>query len=208
MDLYSGGEKMGIQKNAEDKILTIPNLLSMFRIVLIVPMIVFFISKNYIGAVICIAVSGLSDMFDGMIARRFNQISKLGKMLDPIADKLTLVAVIICIGILIPNVRLLVIILATKDILMLLGGAYLIHRGITPPPAKWYGKTATVVFYISVTAIVAIEVFGGAALVSQLSILITILLAITSLVMIFALVMYAMLFFQLLRESKTCKNLK
>ena len=197
---------MGVSKDGEDKIFTIPNLLSMFRIVLIIPMIVFFLSKNYIGAVICIVISGLSDMFDGMIARRFNQISKLGKMLDPIADKLTLVAVIICIGILIPNLRLLVIILAAKDILMLIGGAYLIHRGITPPAAKWYGKIATVVFYISVTAIVGIEVFGGAQLATQLSVLITTLLTVTSLVMIFALVMYAILFFQLLKENRKNKK--
>ncbi len=197
---------MGVSKDGEDKIFTIPNLLSMFRIVLIIPMIVFFLSKNYIGAVICIVISGLSDMFDGMIARRFNQISKLGKMLDPIADKLTLVAVIICIGILIPNLRLLVIILAAKDILMLIGGAYLIHRGITPPAAKWYGKIATVVFYISVTAIIGIEVFGGAQLAAQLSVLITTLLTVTSLVMIFALVMYAILFFQLLKENRKNKK--
>ena len=197
---------MGVSKDGEDKIFTIPNLLSMFRIVLIIPMIVFFLSKNYIGAVICIVISGLSDMFDGMIARRFNQISKLGKMLDPIADKLTLVAVIICIGILIPNLRLPVIILAAKDILMLIGGAYLIHRGITPPAAKWYGKIATVVFYISVTAIVGIEVFGGAQLAAQLSVLITTLLTVTSLVMIFALVMYAILFFQLLKENRKNKK--
>lgn len=197
---------MGVSKDGEDKIFTIPNLLSMFRIVLIIPMIVFFLSKNYIGAVICIVISGMSDMFDGMIARRFNQISKLGKMLDPIADKLTLVAVIICIGILIPNLRLLVIILAAKDILMLIGGAYLIHRGITPPAAKWYGKIATVVFYISVTAIVGIEVFGGAQLAAQLSVLITTLLTVTSFVMIFALVMYAILFFQLLKENRKNKK--
>lgn len=197
---------MGVSKDGEDKIFTIPNLLSMFRIVLIIPMIVFFLSQNYIGAVICVVISGLSDMFDGMIARRFNQISKLGKMLDPIADKLTLVAVIICIGILIPNLRLLVIILAAKDILMLIGGAYLIHRGITPPAAKWYGKIATVVFYISVTAIVGIEVFGGAQLAAQLSVLITTLLTVTSLVMIFALVMYAILFFQLLKENRKNKK--
>ena len=85
---------------------------------------------------------------------------------------------------------------------MLLGGAYLIHRSITPPAAKWYGKIATVVFYISVTTVVAIEVFGGAAMAAQLSVLITVLLTITSCVMVFALVMYAILFFQLLKNNK------
>lgn len=189
-------------KNSEDRIFTIPNILSMFRIVLIVPMIIFFINYNYIGAIACIVVSGLSDMLDGMIARKFNQISKLGKILDPIADKLTLVAVIICIGLLIPSVRLIVIILAAKDILMLLGGAYLIHRGITPPAAKWYGKAATVIFYLSVTAVVALEV---AKIAAQFSVLVTILLAITAAAMLFSLIMYGTLFVQLLKEDKKNK---
>lgn len=189
-------------KNSEDRIFTIPNILSMFRIVLIVPMIIFFINYNYIGAIACIVVSGLSDMLDGMIARKFNQISKLGKILDPIADKLTLVAVIICIGLLIPSVRLIVIILAAKDILMLLGGAYLIHRGITPPAAKWYGKAATVIFYLSVTAVVALEV---AKIAAQFSVLVTILLAITAVAMLFSLIMYGTLFVQLLKEDKKNK---
>lgn len=197
---------MSAKKNAEDRIFTIPNLLSMFRIVLIVPLVAFFINKNYIAAVLCIVLSGLSDMFDGMIARRFNQITKLGKILDPIADKLTLVAVIVCIGILIPSVGILVIILASKDILMLLGGAYLIHRGITPPAAKWYGKTATVVFYLSVSVIVGIEVIGGARSAEHLSLLITILLTLTAIVMVFALLMYAALFVQLLKENKKNKK--
>lgn len=189
-------------KNSEDRIFTIPNILSMFRIVLIVPMIIFFINYNYIGAIACIVVSGLSDMLDGMIARKFNQISKLGKILDPIADKLTLVAVIICIGLLIPSVRLIVIILAAKDILMLLGGAYLIHRGITPPAAKWYGKAATVIFYLSVTAVVALEV---TKIATQFSVLVTILLAITAAAMLFSLIMYGTLFVQLLKEDKKNK---
>lgn len=194
---------MSLNKNPEDRIFTIPNILSMIRIALIIPMVLFFFHRNYVGAVACIAVSGLSDMFDGMIARGFNQITKLGKILDPIADKLTLVAVIICIGVLMPSVRPLVIILAAKDILMLLGGAFLLHCKITPPPAKWYGKMSTVIFYISIIVIVGIEVIGGAQAVRNLGILITSLLVVTTVAMIFSLVMYARLFFNLLKENKT-----
>lgn len=194
---------MSLNKNPEDRIFTIPNILSMIRIALIIPMVIFFFNRSYIGAVACIAVSGLSDMFDGMIARGFNQITKLGKILDPIADKLTLVAVIICIGVLMPSVRPLVIILAAKDILMLLGGAYLLHRKITPPAAKWYGKMSTVIFYISIIIIVGIEVIGGAQAVNNLSVLITVLLVLTTVAMIFSLIMYAKLFFNLLKENNT-----
>ncbi len=194
---------MGRSSNPEDRILTIPNVLSFIRIILIIPMTIFFLFRNYLGAAICVLVSALSDMFDGMIARRFDQVTKLGKILDPIADKLTLVAVIICIGIIIPNARILVAILATKDILMLLGGAYLIHLGITPPAAKWYGKAATVIFYVSIIVIVGIDLFGGAAASEQYSLLIMILLAVTSVAMIFALIMYGVLFFRLLNQKKT-----
>ena len=127
--------------------LTVPNLLSVLRILLIVPFVFFFLQKNYIASAAMLVLSGLSDMFDGMIARRFNQITALGKILDPIADKLTLVAVIICIGMIVPRIIPLVVILVLKDLLMLLGGAYLLRKHITPPAAKWYGKLATVVFF-------------------------------------------------------------
>lgn len=108
--------------------LTVPNILSVLRILLIIPFVFFFLSKNYIAAAAMVIISGLSDMFDGMIARKFNQITALGKILDPIADKLTLVAVIICIGIIVPKIIPLVVILVVKDLLMLLGGAYLIQK--------------------------------------------------------------------------------
>lgn len=116
--------------------LTVPNILSVLRILLIIPFVFFFLSKNYIAAAAMVIISGLSDMFDGMIARKFNQITALGKILDPIADKLTLVAVIICIGIIVPKIIPLVVILVVKDLLMLLGGAYLIQKKITPPAAN------------------------------------------------------------------------
>lgn len=198
---------MNSDRNSENRIFTIPNLLSVFRIALIIPLIIFFINKNYFGAVVSVALSGISDMLDGLIARRFNQISKLGKILDPIADKLTLVAVVICIGLLIPSVWILVVILASKDIIMLLGGGYLIHCRITPPAAKWYGKMATIIFYISATIIIAIDVFGGANADQQYSALITTLLIITAIAMLLSLLMYGTLFFQLLKKNKNNRKM-
>ena len=69
--------------------LTIPNLLSFLRIVMVPIIAVLFLDGKFLWAVFVLALSGLSDFFDGKIARRFNQISALGKILDPIADKLT-----------------------------------------------------------------------------------------------------------------------
>ena len=86
------------------KNLTIPNILSFIRIVVIVPLVISFLNERFIESGIYLLISGLSDMFDGAIARKFNQVTQLGKILDPIADKLTLIAVVICLAILFPSV--------------------------------------------------------------------------------------------------------
>lgn len=180
--------------------LTIPNLLSVLRILLIIPFICLFLSKNYIAAAVMVVLSGLSDMFDGMIARRFNQITALGKILDPIADKLTLVAVIICVGIIVPKIIPLVIILVLKDLLMLMGGAYLIKKKITPPAAKWYGKLSTILFYVSVSVIVLLEIITGSA--SDFAVLTTVIMLITTAAMLFSMGNYFLIFLSLLKEKK------
>ena len=128
----------------------IPNILSFIRIIIIVPFVLYFLNDDYLLAALMLIFSGLSDMFDGLIARKLNQITKLGKVLDPVADKLTLTAVIICMGIKFPEIFPLVIILILKDVSMLIAGSFLLKKGIEPPAAKWYGKLSTVFFYISV----------------------------------------------------------
>ena len=82
-----------------NKNITIPNLLSVLRILLILPFVYFFMTGNVLLAGLMLALSGLSDLFDGMIARKFNQVTDLGKMLDPVADKLTQGTVAICLAI-------------------------------------------------------------------------------------------------------------
>ncbi|MGN1433286.1 MAG: CDP-alcohol phosphatidyltransferase family protein [Ruminococcus sp.] len=177
-------------------LITIPNILTYIRIILIVPFVYYFLIENYIPAVICIGVSGLTDCFDGMIARKFNQVTSLGKILDPIADKFTLLAVVICMVIYVPIVLPVLVVLLLKDVLMLLGGMDLVNKGITPPAAKWYGKVGTVVFYLSVFTIIFLKaVFGFENFALDVS-----LLSVTAITMLFALYQYGKIYFQLIKE--------
>lgn len=177
-------------------IFTIPNMLTYIRFLLIVPFVYYFLQENYIPAAVCIVVSGLTDCFDGMIARKFNQVTSLGKILDPIADKFTLLAVVICMVIYIPQVLPALIILLLKDVLMLLGGIDLINKSITPPAAMWYGKIGTIVFYISICIIV----FLKAAFNFENFALDFTLLSLTAFTMLFALFQYGKIYFQLIKE--------
>ena len=120
------------------KNLTVSNVLSLMRIVTIVPFVMAVLSDDYITAVSILVISALTDFLDGAIARKFGQITDLGKMLDPTADKLTLMAVMICVGIKFPEVFPFMIILIVKEVIMLAAGAIMIALGCAPPAAKWY----------------------------------------------------------------------
>ncbi len=182
----------------------IPNLLSILRIIIIGPFVYYFLKDNYVMAAVMIAISGLSDMFDGYIARRFNQITKLGAMLDPVADKITLGSVVICMCIKIPVIMPIIIILLVKEILMLLAGLVLLKKHKTPPPAQWYGKVATIVFYISVAVIVFLKAIWG---IENMVLTIT-LMCITVALMFFALIRYFILFLKILEgdSDKSTNN--
>lgn len=183
-------------------LVTVPNLLTYMRLLLVAPFIYFFLKENYIAAAICVGVSGLTDCFDGMLARRLNQVTSLGKILDPIADKVTLFSVALCMLIYIPSLLPLLGILMFKEITMLFCGLILLTKRITPPAAKWYGKFATVVFYFSVTTII----FLKAVFNYESAVLIIGLFLLTAIVMVFAMVKYAIMFFTLLKENKEEKS--
>lgn len=184
-------------------LMTIPNAISFVRILLITPFVAFFIAAkyitgNYIPAVIIIALSGISDLFDGMIARKFHQESELGKVLDPLADKLTLIAVGICLIFIEPYVLPLMIIMVLKDILMIIGGTIIINKGVIPPKSSWYGKASTFMFYISVAMVVLMEIFNFHNETVSLAVL-----GVTAGMMIFSLVNYAIIFFKIQKQIKT-----
>ena len=177
-------------------LVTIPNIITYVRFVLIIPFVYFFLAEQYIYAAICIGLSGLSDCFDGMAARKLNQVTPLGKILDPIADKVTLFAVVICMVIYVPMVLPILVTLLVKDLLMLLGGADLIKKRLTPPSANWYGKVGTIIFYFSVCLIVFLKAFFA----YENMVLDLILLSVTATSMLYALYRYGKIYFAMIKE--------
>ena len=134
-------------KNYKDKILTIPNVLSVIRILLLIPFIMLYNKEKYMMSILLLLLSGATDMVDGFIARRFNMISDLGKMLDPLADKITQTTVAICLAIKNPSVMPVLIVFCVKEFAMMVGSAMLLKKGARPAEAKWWGKVGTVVIY-------------------------------------------------------------
>lgn len=142
-------------KDYQHKIITIPNIISMFRVVLIPFIIYSFVKLNNIPlTVVLIAVSALSDILDGKIARRFNMVSDFGKFFDPVADKATQIALAICLAFKIKMMIPLLIFLLIKEIFMGVSGYIVIKRTGAPDQAKWYGKACTVVLYGSMMAMI------------------------------------------------------
>ena len=130
------------------QIFTIPNIISMFRIVLILPMCWLYIGKgNSIGAGIILAVSGISDILDGWVARKFHMVSDLGKVLDPISDKLTQGAIVICLAIRFPLIIVFLVTFAVTELLKFYFGYLCLKKKDSVNSANWYGKVNTVVVF-------------------------------------------------------------
>lgn len=180
--------------------LTVPNALSVLRIIIVPFFAWMFLTGHLIVAAVLLALSGLTDMFDGMIARRFNQVTELGKMLDPLADKLTQGVVALCLAVRFPVICPVLALLIFKELAMLCCAGVLLKRRKRPCAAKWYGKAATVMFYVSVGAIVVMDgffelsgpVFDAAAYV---------LLLLTAGMMVYSAVKYFQIFLEILHSD-------
>jgi len=104
-----------------------------------------------------VVVSGLTDLFDGWIARRFNQISEAGKLLDPLADKLTQLTVVICLATQFHELVWLMALCLLKEAAQVIGGLLLLRRGDEVRGSQWFGKICTFVFYSAMAAIVLFD---------------------------------------------------
>ena len=145
-------------KNWKKEILTIPNLLSLFRLVLIPIYVVIYLQAtemaHYFTAAAILAVSCLTDMIDGKIARHFNMISTVGKVLDPIADKATQFTLTICIAIKHPVLWTLAFLFVIKEGFQLIAGLINLRQGRMLPGALLAGKICTTVLFVSLILLV------------------------------------------------------
>lgn len=146
---------------------TIPNIISFVRIALI-PIFVYlyFDTSNeyhHIYALSILLISGLSDIVDGFIARRFNLVSDLGKLLDPIADKLTQGVIIFCLLLNHSDLIPLFSVLFIKEILTLFAATILLRSGIKPISSKWFGKLSTVAIYCTMVFVLLTDYFKVSA---------------------------------------------
>ena len=147
-------------KNWKKDILTIPNLLSLFRLVLIPVYVIIYLNArdhtDYFLAAAILAVSCLTDLIDGKIARHFNMISTLGKILDPLADKATQFTLILCLSVSYPVLWALVALFVVKESFQLIAGGINFRKGIMLKGALITGKICTTVLFLSLILMVLI----------------------------------------------------
>lgn len=169
-------------KNWKKEILTIPNLLSLFRLALIPVYIYLYLNATadiqFYTAGAVLAVSCLTDAVDGKIARQFHMISTLGKILDPLADKLTQFALTICLSLRYPVLRPVLILFVVKEVFQAVLGAVNLARGKMLPGALMAGKVCTTVLFVSLITLVLFHdlpapLVRGIALLDSLFLLIS-----------------------------------
>lgn len=140
-------------KDWKKEIFTIPNILSMFRLLLIPLYVSIYLNANepmdYYLAGAILAVSCLTDLVDGQIARRFHMISTVGKVLDPFADKVTQFTLVVCFAVRHPMLWTLVCLIVIKELFQLIAGILNYKRGRMLKGAQFTGKICTTVLFIS-----------------------------------------------------------
>ncbi len=135
-------------KNYKKAVFTIPNLLSFFRLCLIPVIVWLYVGiENYQWAGYILILSGVTDIVDGFIARHYHMISDLGKVLDPIADKLTQAVVLVCLMVRYPDILWPFALMVAKEAFMAVSGILVIKRTGIVLGANWHGKAATVLLY-------------------------------------------------------------
>lgn len=138
----------------------VPNILTIIRFLLI-PLILYFIfTEQYIAAFIILTVSGLTDVLDGIIARRFNCITNFGKLIDPLADKATQIAILATLTFkgIIPLWMLIVVFV--KEFAMIAGASFLYGKELVVS-SRWFGKLATVLFYVAIVCSLLISYWNN-----------------------------------------------
>lgn len=181
------------------EIFTIPNCLSYLRIVLLPFFVVFYLRAeqpaDYLLPAGIILFSAITDLLDGFIARTFNQITELGKALDPIADKLQQAAIVFCLIFRYEYMWAIVILFVVKELFMGINGLILLRRGKKLDGALWFGKVSTAVFYLCMLSLLAFPNMDQN--------IAAIFMLITAIFLSLSFILYIPVFAKLYRESRT-----
>ncbi len=187
------------ERLTKTSVFTIPNGLSLFRILLIPVILWLYCGKKlYLATVGVIALSGFTDVLDGRIARKFNMVSDVGKVLDPIADKLTQAALVICLISRYREMIGLLVLFAVKEGLMLLWGYLTLRHTDTVNSAKWYGKLSTVVLYSVMMLLILVPWIPRLAA--------QVLMGLCAAVMLLSLILYGRFYYGILHRERPEKK--
>ena len=151
-------------------------------------------TRDYLIAAGVVLLSSLTDLFDGMVARRFNMITELGKVLDPVADKLTHAALAVCLAIRYPLMWALIALMIIKEGYMGLMGLHFLKKGKMLDGAMWFGKVCTALLFVGLFVLFLFPHLSP-ALVNGIILL---LMA----VMLFTLLMYVPVFRKMKKETE------
>jgi len=148
-----------LTKFSKKDLWTIPNILCYIRFALIPVFIVLYIRavepKEYLLAAVIVLISGITDFLDGLIARKFHMITDLGKIIDPMADKLMQAALIFVLVVKIKWMFLLLMLFVVLQLFLVAAGLVMLKKGTKLSGSKWFGKISTAVFYAVMLALVA-----------------------------------------------------
>lgn len=187
-----------MDKITKKDLLNIPNCLCYFRILLIPVFLMFYFQADgqidYIISACILIVSGVTDFLDGYIARRYHMVTDFGKLIDPVADKLTQFTVAVALVYTYSWMWLLVVIIFVKDGMLALASLYLFGKGEKIKGASWWGKVATAFFYFVVIILIGLHIPD--------SILPTVLIFVCSILMAMALFLYAKQLYGMIKDNR------
>ena len=141
-----------LKKPTKKEVFSIPNMMGYFRMILIPVFCVLYLRadtlSDYMWATAVVLLSSLTDLFDGMVARRFDMVTELGKVLDPVADKLTHAALAICLATRYPLMWILCLLMLVKEGYMGIMGMHFLKQGRMLDGAMWFGKVCTATLFV------------------------------------------------------------
>ncbi len=181
---------------------TIPNIMSYFRILLVPVFIIVYINSDSLSgniwSIVVVLLSAATDILDGQVARRTGQVTDLGKILDPIADKAMQFAMMFCVVIKYRSVAVLIIIYAAKELISLAFSGYLFKHKKNIDGAMWCGKICTVILYAVMLTFIVIPDISSA--------IENILVVMAAMFMLLAFIIYMKEYIKLLIELKKEKR--